>query len=55
MSTASRFSSTRTTVDFDVKKEQEALPRAKGLTPEQVKQMQEAQAKQEKKPTPSKL
>jgi tetratricopeptide (TPR) repeat protein len=36
------------TVDFDVKKEQENQAKSQGLTPEQLKQMQEAQAKQSK-------
>jgi tetratricopeptide (TPR) repeat protein len=36
------------TVDFDVKKEQESAAKGQGLTPEQLKQMQEAQAKQAK-------
>ena len=36
------------TVDFDVKKEQENQAKGQGLTPEQLKQMQEAQAKQSK-------
>jgi tetratricopeptide (TPR) repeat protein len=36
------------TVDFDVKKEQESAAKGQGLTPEQLKQMQEAQAKQSK-------
>jgi tetratricopeptide (TPR) repeat protein len=35
------------TVDLDVKKEQEDQAKGKGLTPEQVKQMQEQQAKAE--------
>ena len=37
--------------DFDVKKEQEDVAKGKGLTPEQLKQMQEAQAKQQKENT----
>jgi tetratricopeptide (TPR) repeat protein len=36
------------TVDFDVKKEQENQAKGVGLTPEQLKQQQEAQAKQSK-------
>jgi tetratricopeptide (TPR) repeat protein len=36
------------TVDFDVKKEQENQAKGVGLTPEQLKQMQEAQARQAK-------
>lgn len=36
------------TLDIDLKKEQEDTAKGKGLTPEQLKQMQEAQAKQEK-------
>ena len=36
------------TLDFDMKKEQENTAKGQGLTPEQIKQMQEAQAKQEK-------
>jgi len=36
------------TVDFDVKKEQENAAKGQGLSPEQLKQMQEAQAKQAK-------
>jgi tetratricopeptide (TPR) repeat protein len=36
------------TLDFDQKKQQEAAARGEGLTPEQVKAMQEAQAKQQK-------
>jgi tetratricopeptide (TPR) repeat protein len=36
------------TLDFDLKKEQENQAKGVGLTPEQVKQMQEAQAKQAK-------
>ncbi|HYM74332.1 MAG TPA: tetratricopeptide repeat protein [Candidatus Dormibacteraeota bacterium] len=35
-------------LDFDVKKEQENAAKGQGLTPEQLKQMQEAQAKQAK-------
>jgi tetratricopeptide (TPR) repeat protein len=37
-----------TPVDFDMKKEQENQAKGVGLTPEQLKQMQEAQAKQAK-------
>jgi len=36
------------TLDFDLKKEQERTAQGQGLTPEQIKQMQEAKAKQEK-------
>lgn len=36
------------TLDFDLKKDQEAAAKGQGLTPEQLKQMQEAQAKQAK-------
>jgi tetratricopeptide (TPR) repeat protein len=36
------------TLDFDLKKQTEDSAKGQGLTPEQVKQMQEAQAKQEK-------
>jgi tetratricopeptide (TPR) repeat protein len=36
------------TLDFDAKKQQEAAAKGQGLTPEQLKQMQEAKAKQEK-------
>src|SRR5260370_4529219 len=36
------------TLDFDMKKEQERTAQGQGLTPEQIKQMQEAKAKQEK-------
>jgi len=36
------------TLDFDLKKEQENAAKGQGLTPEQLKQMQEAQAKAEK-------
>jgi tetratricopeptide (TPR) repeat protein len=36
------------TLDFDLKKQAEDNAKGQGLTPEQVKQMQEAQAKQEK-------
>src|ERR1700724_381095 len=36
------------TLDFDLKKEKERKAQGKGLTPEQIKQMQEAKAKQEK-------
>lgn len=36
------------TLDFDIKKEQEAAAKGQGLSAEQVKQMQEAQAKQQK-------
>lgn len=36
------------TLDFDVKKEQESAAKGAGLTPEQVKQMQEQKEKQEK-------
>ena len=36
------------TLDFDVKKEQESAAKGQGLSPEQLKQMQEAQAKQAK-------
>jgi tetratricopeptide (TPR) repeat protein len=39
------------TLDFDLKKEQEKAAQGQGLTPEQIKQMQEAQAKQEKERT----
>ena len=35
-------------LDFDLKKEQEKTAQGQGLTPEQIKQMQEAKAKQEK-------
>jgi tetratricopeptide (TPR) repeat protein len=35
-------------LDFDLKKEQENTAKGQGLTPEQMKQMQEAKAKQEK-------
>jgi tetratricopeptide (TPR) repeat protein len=35
-------------LDFDIKKEQESAAKGQGLTPEQLKQMQEAQAKQAK-------
>ncbi len=47
-SKVSRFNSTRTRCDFDVKKDQEAAAKGQGLSPEQLKQMQEAQAKQAK-------
>jgi tetratricopeptide (TPR) repeat protein len=36
------------TLDFDLKKQAEETAKGQGLTPEQLKQMQEAQAKQEK-------
>jgi tetratricopeptide (TPR) repeat protein len=36
------------TLDFDLKKQAEETAKGQGLTPEQIKQMQEAQAKQEK-------
>jgi tetratricopeptide (TPR) repeat protein len=36
------------TMDIDLKKEQESAAKGQGLTPEQVKQMQEAQAKAQK-------
>ncbi len=36
------------TLDFDLKKNQEAAAKGQGLSPEQLKQMQEAQAKQAK-------
>jgi tetratricopeptide (TPR) repeat protein len=36
------------TLDFDLKKQQEESAKGQGLTPEQVKQMQEAQEKQKK-------
>jgi len=36
------------TLDFDLKKEQENAAKGQGLSPEQLKQMQEAQAKAEK-------
>jgi len=39
------------TLDFDAKKQQEAAAKGQGLTPEQVKQIQEAKAKQEKETT----
>jgi tetratricopeptide (TPR) repeat protein len=39
------------TLDFDVKKEQENAAKGQGLSPEQLKQMQEAQAKQAKETT----
>src|ERR1700757_5114028 len=35
--------------DFDLKKEQDAAAKGQGMTPEQLKQMQEQQAKQQKK------
>src|ERR1700692_1958234 len=35
-------------LDFDLKKDQESAAKGQGLTPEQLKQMQEAQAKAEK-------
>ena len=38
-------------LDFDLKKEQEEQAKGKGLTPEQLKQMQEQQAKQQKEVT----
>ena len=39
------------TLDFDIKKEQESQAKGQGLTPEQLKQMQEQQAKQQKEVT----
>lgn len=39
------------TLDFDLKKQAEDTAKGQGLTPEQLKQMQEAQAKQEKEKT----
>ena len=39
------------TLDFDLKKQAEESAKGQGLTPEQIKQMQEAQAKQEKEKT----
>ena len=39
------------TLDFDLKKEQEKQAQGQGLTPEQIKQRQEALAKQEKEKT----
>jgi tetratricopeptide (TPR) repeat protein len=39
------------TLDFDLKKQAEETAKGQGLTPEQIKQMQEAQAKQEKEKT----
>jgi len=36
------------TLDFDIKKDQESAAKGQGLTPEQQKQMQEQQAKQQK-------
>ena len=39
------------TLDFDVKKEMENTAKGKGFTPEQLKQMQEQQAKAEKETT----
>ena len=36
------------TLEFDIKKEQESAAKGQGLSPEQLKQMQEAQAKQAK-------
>src|SRR4051794_37422323 len=39
------------TLDIDLKKEAENAAKGQGLTPEQVKQMQEAQAKQQKEVT----
>jgi len=39
------------TVDFDLKKEQERTAQGQGLTPEQIKQMQEAKEKQQKEVT----
>src|SRR2546429_9132789 len=36
------------TLDFDLKKEQENTAKGQGLTPEQIKQMQEQQEKQKK-------
>jgi tetratricopeptide (TPR) repeat protein len=39
------------TLDFDLKKEQERTAQGQGLTPEQIKQMQEAKEKQQKEVT----
>src|SRR5882762_3963984 len=39
------------TLDFDMKKEQERSAQGQGLTPEQIKQMQEAKEKQQKEVT----
>ncbi len=39
------------TLDFDLKKEQERAAQGQGLTPEQIKQMQEAKEKQQKEVT----
>ncbi|HUC29904.1 MAG TPA: carboxypeptidase regulatory-like domain-containing protein [Candidatus Acidoferrum sp.] len=39
------------TLDFDLKKEQENVAKGQGLTPEQLKQVQEQKAKQEKEVT----
>ena len=39
------------TLDFDLKKEQERSAQGQGLTPEQIKQMQEAKEKQQKEVT----
>lgn len=39
------------TLDFDLKKEQEGVAKGQGLTPEQLKQKQEAEAKQTKEVT----
>ncbi len=39
---------TKNTLDFNLKKEQELAAKGVGVTPEQLKQMQEAKAKQEK-------
>src|SRR6202022_1313268 len=39
------------TLDFDLKKEQERSAQGQGLTPEQIKQMQEAKEKQQKEGT----
>ena len=43
-----QVSSTKPDMDIDLKKEQESAAKGQGLSPEQVKQMQEAQAKAQK-------
>ena len=43
------------TLDFDLKKDMENTAKGQGLSPEQLKQMQEQQAKAAKETIPSKL
>ena len=50
-SMAFKSSSSENNLDFDLQKEQQNAAKGQGLTPEQLKQMQEQQAKQQKETT----